>query len=176
MASHGILEQKRAEIDAIKEKIANAKGLVIIDYMGLKVSEDTAFRKELRNSGLHYEVLKNTFLHKAFVELGFKGFEKSLNGPSAVAFSDTDVIAPAKAITECAKKYAKVKIKCGLADGVYIDEAGVKALAELPSKEVLIAKMLGSMQAPISNFVYCLNGLISGLAICLDKIAEQKSN
>ena len=133
MASKGILEKKRTEIEAIKERIANAKGLVVIDYKGLKVSEDTDFRKQLRNDGLEYSVLKNTFLKIAFNELGYKEFDESLNGPTAVAFSNTDVIASAKAITKCAKKYAKVQVKCGLADGAFVDKAGVKALADLPS-------------------------------------------
>ncbi|MEG2451085.1 MAG: 50S ribosomal protein L10 [Clostridia bacterium] len=164
MASEKILEAKQLEVDAIKAKISSAKSIVVIDYIGLTVEEDTAFRKEMRTSGISYGVLKNRLVKRAFNDLGYTQFDEALNGPSAVAFCDTDAIAPARIIVDNIKKLNKMKAKCGMAEGAFLDESGVQQIAAIPSKEILIAKMLGSMQSPIS-----------GLAMCLDKIAELKA-
>ena len=162
MASKEVLAAKEEQVEAIKAKISAAKSIVIIDYMGLTVAEDTAFRKDLRTAGVDYKVLKNRLVKRAFNELGMTQFDEALNGPSAVAFSDTDAVAPAKIIVDSIKKLNKMKAKCGMVEGEYLDEAGVKAIAAIPPREVLIAKMLGSMQSPIT-----------GLAVCLNKIAEK---
>ena len=162
MASKEVLELKQKQVEDIKAKLSAAKSLVIIDYMGLNVAEDTAFRKQLRDAGVDYQVLKNRLVKRAFDDLGYTQFDKALNGPTAVAFSDTDAVAPAKIIVENIKKLNKMKAKCGLVEGEYMDENGVKAVASIPSREILIAKMLGSMQSPIT-----------GLAVCLNKIAEK---
>ena len=162
MASKEVLELKQKQVEDIKAKISAAKSLVIIDYMGLNVAEDTAFRKQLRDAGVDYQVLKNRLVKRAFDDLGYTQFDEALNGPTAVAFSDTDAVAPAKIIVENIKKLNKMKAKCGMVEGEYLDEAGVKAIAAIPPREVLIAKMLGSMQSPIT-----------GLAVCLNKIAEK---
>lgn len=175
MASQGILEQKRSQIEAIKEKIQNAKGIVMVNYVGVTVEEDTALRKTLRSRGIEYVVLKNRLVKKAFDELGVNDFDEALNGPSAFAFSNTDAVEVAKALVESAQTYAKVEIKCGYAERTYVDANGVKMLSKLPPRNILVATVLGTMLSPISNFAYCLNGLISGLAICLNKIAEQKA-
>lgn len=161
MASTGILEQKQQQVEEIKSKISSAKSIVLIDYMGLNVAEDTAFRKELRTAGIDYAVLKNRLVKRAFNDLGYTEFDEALNGPTAVAFSAVDAVAPAKVIVENIKKLNKMKAKCGMVEGEFMDENGVKQIAAIPSKEILVAKMLGSMQAPIA-----------GLAICLNKIAE----
>lgn len=163
MASKEIIEQKQQQVEDIKAKISTAKSVVIIDYMGLNVAEDTAFRKDLRNAGVDYQVLKNRLVKRAFNDLGFTQFDEALNGPSAVAFSDIDAVTPAKIITDTIRKVNKMKLKCGLIEGEFVDEVGVKEIAAIPPREILLAKMLGSMQAPIS-----------GLARCLNKIAEQK--
>ena len=162
MASKEVLELKQKQVEDIKAKISAAKSLVIIDYMGLNVAEDTAFRKQLRDAGVDYQVLKNRLVKRAFDDLGYTQFDEALNGPTAVAFSDTDAVAPAKIIVENIKNLNKMKAKCGLVEGEYMDENGVKAVASIPSREILIAKMLGSMQSPIT-----------GLAVCLNKIAEK---
>ncbi len=164
MASKEILEAKKLQVDSIKEKISSAKSIVLIDYMGLTVAEDTAFRKEMRDSGIDYSVLKNTLVRIAFNELGYKQFDEALNGPTAVAFFEKDEVTPAKIIANNIKNLNKMKIKCGMADGEFLDEAGVKQIATIPSKEILLAKMLGSMQSPIAK-----------LAICLNMIAEKKA-
>lgn len=163
MASKEILELKQQQIDAIKSKISAAKGIVVIDYMGLNVAEDTAFRKEMRTAGIDYQVLKNRLVQRAFNELGYTQFDEALNGPTAVAFHDADGVVPAKIIMDNIKKLNKMKAKCGMVEGDFLDANGVKAVASIPSKEILLSKMLGSMLAPIS-----------GLARCLSKIAEAK--
>ena len=157
MASKEVLELKQKQVEDIKAKISAAKSLVIIDYMGLNVAEDTAFRKQLRDAGVDYQVLKNRLVKRAFDDLGYTQFDEALNGPTAVAFSDTDAVAPAKIIVENIKKLNKMKAKCGLVEGEYMDENGVKAVASIPSRETLIAKMLGSMQSPITCLAVCLN-------------------
>ncbi len=162
MASKDVLELKQQQVEEIKAKISAAQSIVVIDYMGLNVAEDTAFRKDLRNAGVDYQVLKNRLVKRAFNELGYTQFDEALNGPTAVAFSDKDAVAPAKIIVDSIKKLNKMKTKCGMVEGEFLDEKGVKEIASIPSKEILIAKMLGSMQSPIT-----------GLAVCLNKIAEQ---
>ena len=158
-----VLAAKKQQVEDIKAKIQSAQSLVIIDYMGLTVAEDTAFRKELRDNGVDYAVLKNRLVKIAFNELGYTEFDEALNGPTAVAFSSTDAVAPAKFIVKNIKALNKMKTKCGMVEGKFMDEAGLKKIADIPSKEVLLAKMLGSMQSPLSK-----------LAMCLKQIAEQK--
>lgn len=158
-----VLAAKKQQVEDIKAKIQSAQSLVIIDYMGLTVAEDTAFRKELRDNGVDYAVLKNRLVKIAFNELGYTEFDEALNGPTAVAFSSTDAVAPAKFIAKNIKALNKMKTKCGMVEGKFMDENGLKKIADIPSKEVLLAKMLGSMQSPISK-----------LARCLKQIAEQK--
>ena len=114
MASKEVLAAKEEQVEAIKSKISAAKSIVIIDYMGLTVAEDTAFRKDLRTAGVDYKVLKNRLVKRAFNELGMTQFDEALNGPSAVAFSDTDAVAPAKIIVDSIKKLNKMKAKCGM--------------------------------------------------------------
>lgn len=159
-----ILEAKKQQVEEIKDKIQRAKGVVILDYMGLTVAQDTAFRKELRDNGIDYAVLKNRLVKIAFNELGYTQFDEALNGPTAVAFSFTDEVAPAKFILKNVKALNKMKVKCGMVDKSYMDEKEVKQLADTPSKDILLARLVGSIAAPISK-----------LAICLNKIAELKA-
>ncbi len=158
-----VLAAKKQQVEEIKAKITSAKSIVLVDYMGLTVAQDTAFRKELRENGVDYAVLKNRLVKIAFNELGYTQFDEALNGPTAVAFSSTDAVAPAKFIYKNIKALNKMKTKCGMVEGEFMDEAGLKKIADIPSKEVLIAKMLGSMQSPLTK-----------LAMCLKQIAEQK--
>ena len=158
-----VLAAKKQQVEEIKAKITSAKSIVLVDYMGLTVAQDTAFRKELRENGVDYAVLKNRLVKIAFNELGYNQFDEALNGPTAVAFSSTDAVAPAKFIYKNIKALNKMKTKCGMVEGEFMDEAGLKKIADIPSKEVLLAKMLGSMQSPLSK-----------LARCLKQIAEQK--
>lgn len=162
MASKEILVAKQQQVEEIKSKISSAKSIVLIDYMGLTVAEDTGFRKVLRENNIDYSVLKNRLVKRAFNELGYTQFDDALNGPTAVAFSNTDEVAPAKYIIENIKALKKMTAKCGMVEGSFLDEDGVIAIASIPSRDILLARMLGSMQSPIT-----------GLAICLNKIAEQ---
>ena len=167
------LEEKKKLVEELKEKIGSAQSIVIVDYKGLTVFEDTELRKTLREANVEYRVLKNRLMQKAFNELGYSEFDEALNGPTAVAFATTDPAAPAKILLESADKTKKVSVKCGMVDGAYITPDGVKELATLPSKEVLIAKLLGTMSAPISGLARVLNETISGLARVLNQIAEK---
>ena len=173
-ASEAILGVKREVIDEIKGKIENAHSIVLMSYQGLTAAQDTELRAKLREAGVEYRVLKNRLVKIAFNELGYTDFDNDLEGPTALAFGYADAVAPAKVLTEYVGKFGKIKVKSGLVDKVAIDVNGVKELAELPSREVLVAKVLGMLQAPITGFVRVLNGTIGGLAIALKAIADKQ--
>ncbi len=158
------IELKKQQVEQIVEKIKASKSVVLVDYSGLTVKEDTELRSNFRKNGVEYRVLKNTLLKRAFNELGYTEFDNSLNGATAVAFGLDDAVAGAKTISEAIKKYNKIAIKCGLLDGAYLDENGVKVLATIPSKEVLVARLLGVLTAPIRN-----------LAVVANMIAEKQN-
>ncbi len=170
------LKQKREVIDNISERMKAAKAMVFADYRGLTVEQDTELRSALRKAGVDYKVVKNTLTRFAAKENGLEELDTYLNGPTAMASSDSDPVAPAKILSEYAKKYDKLELKVGVVEGKIIDVNGIKSLAELPSKEVLIAKVLGGFNAPISGLVNVLNGNIRGLVVALNAIAEQKAN
>ena len=168
-------EAKKVVVEDIKEKIQNAKSVVLVKFNGLSVAEDTELRREFRKNNVEYKVLKNTLIKRAFNDLGITDFDEDLNGPTSVAFG-SDETGASKVIIEAAKKYQdKVSVKSAFVEGGKVDVEGVKALAAMPSKEELIAKMLGSMQAPISNFVGVLSAMPRSLVIALNAIAEQKA-
>ncbi|HEX2946322.1 MAG TPA: 50S ribosomal protein L10 [Clostridia bacterium] len=175
MPKENTLNQKREVIDNISSKMKAAKGMVFADYRGLTVEQDTELRSALRKAGVEYKVVKNTLTRFAAKENGLEGLDTYLNGPTAMA-SSADAVAPAKVLNEFAKKYDKLEIKVGVVEGKVIDVNGVKALAELPPREVLIARVLGGLNAPISGLVNVLNGNIRGLVVALNAIAEQKAN
>lgn len=168
-------EAKKLVVEDIKEKISNSKSVVFVKFSGLTVAEDTELRREFRKNNVEYKVLKNTLIRRAFNDMGITDFDEDLNGPTSVAFG-ADETAASKVIVEAAKKYQdKVSVKSAFVDGGKVDVAGVQALAAMPSKEQLIAKMLGSMQAPLSNFVGVLTAMPRGLVVALNAIAEQKA-
>ena len=169
-------KEARIELSSvIKEKIQDAKSVVFVKFSGLTVAEDTELRREFRKNNVEYKVYKNTLIRKAFESLGITDFNDDLNGPTAVAFG-TDETGAAKIIIDAAKKYQdKVVVKSAYVEGARVDENGVKALAAIPSKEELIAKMLGSLQAPISNFVGVLSAMPRSLVIALNAVAEKKA-
>lgn len=171
-----ILNQKREVVEGISDKMKAAKAMVFADYRGLTVDQDTQLRNALRKAGVDYKVVKNTLTRFAANENGLGGLDTYLNGPTAMASSDSDPVAPAKILSEFAKKYDKLEIKVGVVEGKIIDSNGVKALAELPPREVLIARVLGGFNAPISGLVNVLNGNMRGLVVALNAIAEQKAN
>ena len=153
------LEMKKTVVAGIKEKFEKAQTVVLVDYRGLTVAEDTELRNQLRKAGVEYAVLKNTMISRAIEGMNVDEMHASLEGPTAVAFGYEDMIAPAKILSEFAKKSKKLTIKCGVCDGAYLNADGVEALANLPSKEVLIAKIMGSMMSSVSKFVYCVEAI-----------------
>lgn len=154
-----IRTQKEAVVEAIKSKIQAAKSVVLVDYKGLTVAQDTELRTNFRKAGVEYKVYKNRLAKIAFNELGYTCFDAALEGPTAIAFAMNDSVSAAKIAAEGGKKFNKLETKCGLVDGEFNDADALKIIASLPSREVLIAKMLGSMLAPISKLAYVLNAI-----------------
>ena len=159
MSNAKILESKKSIVAGIKEKFETAKTVVLVDYRGLTVAEDTELRNQLRQAGVEYCVLKNTMINLAVKDMGLDGMKSHLEGPTAVAFGMEDAVAPAKVLSDFIKKTKKMTIKCGVVDGAYIDDKGVEALANTPSREVLIARIMGSMMSSVSKFVYCVEAI-----------------
>lgn len=172
--SKAIIEQKKLLVSEIQNKIENAQSMVLVDYRGLNVEEVTELRRKFIEAEVDYKVYKNSMMRFAFKNAGFEGFEKFLAGPSAIAFSDKDPVAPAKIIDEFAKAHKNLEIKAGVVDGKIIDVNGVKDLAALPPREILIAQVLGGLNAPISGFANVLQGTIRNLVYALDQVREQK--
>lgn len=169
-----VLEQKKAIVIDLAESMKNAASGVLVDYRGISVEADTKLRVELRKAGVTYKVVKNTLMQRAIQGIGLESLEPVLSGTTALAVSD-DAVAPAKILSEYAKKTGdKFKIKAGFVEGRVIDAAGVKALAELPPKEVLIAQIMAGLNAPVSGVANALNANIRGLAVALSAVAEQK--
>ena len=153
------LELKKATVAQIKEKLTTAQSVVLVDYRGLNVAEVTELRKQFRAAGVEYAVLKNSLVGIAAKEVGIEGLDSILEGPTALAFGMTDAVAPAKIIAEFAKKNDQLKVKAGILDGAILDVAGVEKLSAIPSREVLIAKVMGSMMSAVSKFVYVLEAI-----------------
>ncbi len=169
------LELKKKVVEGITEKIKNSKSVVFVNYKGLTVAEDTDLRNAFRKENVEYKVLKNTLVRKAFNEMGVTDFDNDLNGPTAVAFGG-DETGASKVIVEAAKKYGdKIAVKSAYVDGGYVDVNGVKALAAMPGKEQLIAKMLGSMQSPVSKFAGVLSATLRSVVLALNAVAEKKA-
>ena len=146
------IEMKKPVVDEIKGYVEKAQAAVLVDYRGLTVEEDTALRKKLREAGVVYKVYKNTMLNFAFEGTEFAELSKHLEGPTAVAFGIEDATAPARVISEFAKNCPNLEFKAGVVDGTYYDVEGIKVIANIPSRDVLISKLLGSLQSPITNF------------------------
>ena len=177
----GVTSAKQAVVAQLKEQLESAKGVVLTSYKGLTVAQDTELRRELREAGVSYHVVKNTMLRIAAKEAGIEGIEEHLEGTTAFAFSTEDAVAPAKVVCGFIKKNkledAEVlTVKVGMVEGKVIGVDEVKALAALPSREELIAKLLGSMNAPISNTVNVLQGVIRNAVYVLDAIRSQKES
>ena len=173
-ANKQIIAVKAEAVEEIRKKLERAQSVVIYDYRGLTVDEVTTLRAECRKAGVEYRVLKNKLVKRAADLLGIEGADQYFAGPSAIVFGYDDPVAPAKIISAAVTKLKKTEIKGGIVDNKAIDAAGVQALAELPPKEVLIAKMLGSMNAPITGFVGVLNGTLRKLVYALNAVKEQK--
>lgn len=173
-----ITTEKQATVVELKQKFAGTKGAVLTMNKGLTVAQDTKLRRKLREAGIEYRVVKNTLTRIAAKEAGLQGIEPYLEGPTAMAISYTDPAAPAKMISEFIKenKLQALEIKAGLVEGRVIDANGVKILANLPPREVLIAQVLAGMQSPIVGFVNVLQGNIRNLVYTLEAVRKQKES
>jgi len=161
MPNAKVLEQKKAIVADLAEKMKNASCGVLVDYKGINVEDDTKLRAEMRQNNVEYTVIKNNLIRFAAKEVGFDALDEVLHGTTAIAISMDDVIAPAKIIADYAKKDEKVfNIKAGFVEGRVIDAAEVKQLAATPSREVLLAKMLGSLKGPITSLAIALNAVV----------------
>lgn len=151
------VELKQPVVAEISELLNGAQTAVVVDYRGLTVEQDTQLRKQLREAGVTYKVYKNTMIRFAAKGTDFEALEPNLEGPTALAVSKTDATAPARILAEFAKKADKLEIKGGVVEGTYYDAKGMQAIATIPSREVLLGRLLGSMQSPITNFARVLN-------------------
>ena len=151
------VELKQPIVDEISAVIKDAQSVVVVDYRGLTVAEDTQLRKQLREAGVSYKVYKNTLVSRAVEGTEFESLKDSLEGPNAFAVSTEDATAPARVLAEFAKKAPKLEIKAGVVEGTFYDAEGMKAIASVPSREVLLSKLLGSLQSPITNLARVLN-------------------
>ena len=153
------VEIKQPIVEEISEAIKDAQSVVLVDYRGLTVAQDTQLRKELREAGVVYKVYKNTMMNFAFKGTDFEALAPFLEGPSAAAISKTDATAPARVIAKFAKTAKDLEIKAGVVEGQFYDAKGMEAIANIPSREELLSKLLGSIQSPIANFARCMNQL-----------------
>ncbi len=156
------IESRKAYVADVVDNIKNASSVVIVDYRGINVEQDTQMRKALREAGVKYRVVKNSALSRAFAETGNTGYDDVFAGPTAVAFGGEDPIAPCRVLTEYADK-TPMSVKCGIVEGKKFDAAGVKSLASIPEKPVLLAQLLGLLTSPMRS-----------LAVAVSEIAKKK--
>lgn len=159
------IEIKEPKINEIKELFSDAASVVIVDYRGLTVAQDTELRKTAREAGVKYKVYKNTYIRRAIEGTDLESLGEYLEGPTAVAVSKDDATAPARIIAGFAKKADKLEIKGGIVEGTPYDAKGIEAISKIPSREELLSKLLGSLQSPVTNF-----------ARVIKQVAEQKEN
>jgi len=146
------IEQKQVVVTEIQEKLAKAASVVMVNARGLTVEQDTVLRKQLREAGIDYKVYKNTMVHLAIQGTQYEGLDEYLAGPSAFAFSYEDATTAASVLNKAAKDMKVLEFKAGVIEGVVYDAEGMKLVAEIPSKEVLLSKLLGSFKSPMSSF------------------------
>jgi large subunit ribosomal protein L10 len=158
------VEEKKPIVQEIKDYLDGAKSVVLVDYLGLTVEQDTNLLRATREAGVIYKVYKNTMVNLAIEGTEFADLSKDLEGPTAVAISKDDATAPARIIANFAKTASKLELKSGVVEGTYYDAAGISTIATIPSKDELLSKFLGSIQSPITNFARVIN-----------QVAEQKS-
>ena len=168
------VELKQPIVAEISENIKDAQSVVLVDYRGLTVEQDTELRKQLREAGITYKVYKNTMMNFAFKGTDFEALAPYLEGPSAVAISTTDATAPARVLAKFAKTAEALEIKGGVVEGIAYDAKGIASIASIPSREELLSKLLGSIQSPITNFARVMNQLAEkgGASECAAPAAE----
>ncbi|WP_314404813.1 50S ribosomal protein L10 [uncultured Granulicatella sp.] len=161
--SEAIIAKKAQQVSEVAEQFKNATSVVVVDYLGITVEQATNLRTELRNAGVQFAVVKNSILSRAAKEAGLEGMEDIFKGPSAVAFSNDDVIAPAKILADFAKKVEALEIKAGVIEGKVSSKEEIEALAKLPNREGLLSMLLSVLQAPVRN-----------TALAFKAVADQK--
>ena len=174
LPSAKILEQKKAMVNKLTEKLKSSCAGVVVSYKGINVADDTQLRKDLRESGVEYMVAKNTLLRFAAKDAGLEELNSVFEGSTAIALSENDYVAASKILCKFAKDHEFFKIKSGFIDDSVIDEKEIKNLAKLPSREVLVAQVLGGLNAPIAGFANVLQGTIRGLVVALNAIAQKQ--
>lgn len=170
------LENKVLKVSQITDRLNTSKSMVMVDFKGITVEEITALRVKFREAGVDYVVFKNSLMKRALNNQGITELDELLVGPSAFAFGMKDEVAPAKIISDFIEqtKSDKMTIKAGIVEGKVVDTNAVIALSKLPPREVLIAKMMGSLNAPVTNFVGVLNAILRSLVYAVDAIRKQK--
>ena len=158
------LQAKREQVAQLEDKVKRAAGIVVIDYRGITVEEDTNLRSALRAANVEYKVIKNRLILRAFKNSGYDGFDKVFEGPTAVAFSYDDATAPARIINENIKKLNKLSVKGGIVEHQAMDAAGINKIASIPSKNVLIGQLLGLLTSPMRS-----------LAVALSEVAKKQA-
>ena len=151
------VELKQPIVQEISENVKDAQSVVVVDYRGLTVDQDTKLRKELREAGVTYKVYKNTMMNFAFKGTDFESLAPVLEGPSAIAISKDDATAPARIVAKVAENAPALEIKAGVVEGTFYDAEGMKAIAKIPSRNELLSRLLGSLQSPMANFARVIN-------------------
>ena len=172
MPSNSILAQKQQIVAELAEQLKASTAGVLVNYQGITVDDDTKMRKALREAGVKYMVVKNSLTGRACDEVGLSDMKQYLTGMTAIAIGTTDPVAPAKVLKEYAEKIESFQILAGYLDGAVIDVKTVEALADIPSKEVLIAKLLGSIKSPLYNFAYAIQAIIDKDGAPAEEAAE----
>ena len=168
-------EAKKQVVSEVKDDLQKAQSAIVTDYRGLNVDEITQLRRALRAENVKYVVIKNTLASIAAHELGYEALDTYLEGPTAIAYGFEDAVAPAKVLSKFAKTYEKLEIKGGLLDGYLIDPARVKALADLPSREVLLGQVAGALASPMTGFAGAAQGILRKFVGTLDAVREQRA-
>lgn len=171
MGSRG---EKEAQVSEIRDKLARANAAILADYRGLNVGQVTRLRRKLREAGVEYRVMKNTLIRLAARDVGLAGMEPYLQGPTAIALGYGDPVVPAKILSEFARDNKQLEIKAGVLQGRLIDAGGVKALADLPTREVILSRVLGGMRAPLAGMANVLVGPIRGFVYAVEALRKQK--
>ena len=161
--SEAIIAKKAQQVSEVAEQFKNATSVVVVDYLGITVEQATNLRTELRNAGVQFAVVKNSILSRAAKEAGLEGMDDIFKGPSAVAFSNDDVVAPAKILADFAKKVEALEVKAGVIEGKVSSKEEIEALAKLPNREGLLSMLLSVLQAPVRN-----------TALAFKAVADQK--
>lgn len=164
MANQTIINQKELLVSEVTEKMKNSQSTIVVDYRGLTVGQLTELRRELGANNVEFKVYKNNLMRRAAKNLGFDGLEEHLSGPNAIAFSNDDVVAPARILSKFAKQNKALEIKSGVVEGKVVELSTINELAALPNKEGMLSMLLSVLQAPIRN-----------TALAVKAVAEQKA-